>query len=263
MRLLACLIAAVASFGQQLAPEAAGLVRRAVDVRKANSEKASLYAYREYSVTRDLDKSGQETDRETETWEVIGLEGSSYKKLIQRDDQALSPKEQKREDQRLTKEAERRRKETPQQRRNRLLSFSYSLSFSPAEMESLYDLTYKGEEMVNGRTAHLVEGTPKSGVQPSNDNAKELLNFRVKVWFDREDFIDSRVEMEVIGDRSRLQKGSVVDATSFRSADGVWLTQEIRFRYNIRFFKMMSARGERTISFSDYRKFQVDSRLVE
>ncbi len=57
-----------------------------------------------------MDKNGKETDRNTETWDVIGLEGSAYRKLIQRDDKTLVPKEQKKEDERLAKEIEQRRK---------------------------------------------------------------------------------------------------------------------------------------------------------
>src|SRR5689334_1580333 len=105
--------------------DAVEIARKSVEAVKANNAKMRQYAYREYKVTWDLDKNGKETDRRTETWEVIGLEGSAYRKLVQRDDKPLSSKEQKREDERLRKEAELRRKETPEERRRRLFSFSY------------------------------------------------------------------------------------------------------------------------------------------
>src|SRR5262249_52135283 len=87
-----------------------------------NGKKTAQYAYREYKVTRDLDEKGKETSRETETWETIGLVGSSYRKLVARNDQPLSAKEQKREDDRLHKEEALRKRETPEQRRRRLFT---------------------------------------------------------------------------------------------------------------------------------------------
>ena len=40
--------------------------------------------------SHQLDASGKETERETETWDIIGLEGSTYReKLILRDDTSL------------------------------------------------------------------------------------------------------------------------------------------------------------------------------
>ena len=144
MRLIArlCLILAgvePAAFGQH--PDPAELLRRSDEAGKVNGEKSQQYAYREYKVTQEFDKNGKQTDRQTETWDVIGLEGSTYRKLIQRNDQPLPPKEQKKEDERLAKEAVLRRKENPEQRRKRLFSFSYSVGRLPTErLISLFDL---------------------------------------------------------------------------------------------------------------------------
>ena len=264
MRLLTTLgLIGSAAFAETTAPDPVELVRRSVPAVLANSEKTQLYAYREYRVEREHDKNGKETERKTYTWDVIGLEGSTYRKLIQRNDQPLAPKEQKREDERLVKETARRRKETPEQRRNRVLSFSYSLTFRYERMTDLFDLEYKGEEAVEGRTAYVVQGMPKPGVRPANDNEKELLNYRVRVWIDQEELTTPRIEFEVIGDHSRMQKGSMFDWSSERDEAGVWLLKELRIRYNIRFFKALAAHGEVTETYSDYKRFQVDSRLLE
>ena len=215
------------------------------------------------SVTRQLDKAGKETERHSETHDVIGLEGSTYSKLILRDDKPLTPAEQKREDSRLAQETERRRKETPEQRRNRLFSTSYNLMFQAERMKDLYDLRYVGDETVDGRAAYIVEGMPKPGLRPATANDKELLNYKVRAWIDQQDYVAGRVELEVIGDHSRMQKGTIIDALDSRNDAGVWLSKEVHARFRLRLVKTVEVRGDTIETYSDYHRFQVDSRIVE
>jgi len=263
MRLALLAVLAPAALAQ---PNAVELFLRSAQADKANSEKISEYTYREYRVTQEIDKDGKGTHRQTETWDVIGLEGSTYRKLIQRNDQPLAPKEQKREDERLAKETALRRKETPEQRRKRSLplSFTYSVRrLEPERTMALFDFEFKGEEEVDGRAAYVIEGMPKPGARPANANEKENLNYRMKMWIDREDHVISRNESEVIGENSRAQKGTVIELRNARNAVGAWLPKEFRFRFNLQILKVGHARGDIRLTFSDYRRFQVDSQLVE
>jgi hypothetical protein len=244
-------------------PDPVELARKSIDAVNANGAKARQYAYREYKVTRQLDRNGQETGRETWTWDVIGLEGSTYRKLVMKNDKPLPPKEQQREDERLRKETELRKKETPEQRRRRTFSFSYSFSFDYGKIADIFDLRYVGEELLEGRRTYVIEGTPKQDFKPTTDNEKETLNYKVKIWLVQDDFCFARIDYEVIGDHSRMQKGSHIRLDATRHEDGVWLSNSLTFRYTARFFKMMNARGEMTLTYSDYHKFQVDSRMVD
>ena len=88
------------------------IVRRSIPANTANVVKAAHYAYQQYDVQRELNANGRETDRQSETWDVIALEGSTYRKLILRNDKPLAAKEQKKEDERLRRETERRKKES-------------------------------------------------------------------------------------------------------------------------------------------------------
>jgi hypothetical protein len=244
-------------------PNPVALARKSIEAGSANNAKEQQYAFREYKVTRELDDKGKETGRKSETWEIIGLEGSTYRKLVMRNDMPLGSKEQKREDDRLKKETALRKKETPEQRHNRVLSFTYSLSFQYDKLADIYDLRYLGEEVVGGRATYVIEGTPKPDYRPATDNEKELLNYKVKVWLAQDDCFSARMDMNVIGDHSRMQKDSHIRTESDQHDDGVWLPTALIFDFNARFFKMLSTRGEMTVSFSDYHKFQVDSRVVE
>ena len=263
LRLYPILIGApFAAFGQS--PDPIELIRQSDKAEKDNNQKVLQYAFREYKVTQDFDKNGKQTDRHTETWDVVGLEGSIYRKLIQRHDQPLAPKEQKKEDERLAKETALRRKENPEQRRKRSLSFSYSLgSLPPERFIKLFDLQLQGEEAADGRTAYLIVATPKADARPENANEKENLNYRIRVWIDRDDRVGSRRELEVITDASRMQRGSLIEFTCARNDAGVCLINQIHIRYHLRFLKLANVRGDVAQTFSDYKRFQVDSRVVE
>src|SRR5436190_4891792 len=157
LEIAAALLCSHAFAQSAVTPDPVALMRRSVAAEKANSAKAQQYTYRYYNVNVDFDKNGKESERRSETWDIIGLEGSTYRKLVMRNDKPLPPKEKKREDDRQQKEAERRRKETPEERRNRTLSFSYSFFFPYARAADIYDLRYVREETVEGRPAYVLE----------------------------------------------------------------------------------------------------------
>jgi hypothetical protein len=251
------------AYGQAGDPDPVELMRKSVAPRKANEEKVRQYAYRERQITRTVDKNGKETDSHSETWDVIGLEGSTYRRLVQKNDKPLPAKEEKREEERLRKESERRKKETPEQRRNRPFSFSYSFTLDFDRAADMFDLRSAGEETVGGRSAWVIEGLPKPGFRPANDMEKEARNYRMKVWLDRADMVLSRVELEIITDGSRLQKGSVIRGEDLKSEDGVWLSREVKIDFKFKFLKLLGPRGDAVTTYTDYHKFQVDSRVLD
>ena len=260
MRLAACTVILIAVASAQTI-DLADLLKRAEAANKENGKKAEQYAYREHTIQRHLDKNGKETERESETWDVIGLEGSAYRKLVERNDQLLPSKEQKREEDRLAKEADKRRRETAEQRKNRLFSFTYTVRNAP-EAIRLFDVRLLSEETIDGRPTYLIEKSPKPDAKPANSNEAELLHYRTKEWIDKEDLVDARLEMEVIREGSRLKPGTLIQFKNTRDSDGTWLLQETHIRYDIKFFKVIGARGEQVSTMSDYRKFEVSSRVV-
>ena len=96
-------------------------------VVEANLEKSRAYAYRQHQVTARLDKNGKQLGQHSQTWEVIGLEGVRYRKLVQRDDKPLP-----------LKEAAKRRADRAGGRK--LFSTSYSLSIPHPTLSRVYDL---------------------------------------------------------------------------------------------------------------------------
>ena len=99
LRLLLFLTASGALWAQE--PNVDDLLRKSAAAGEENGPKTEQYLYREYIVSTEINEKGEPSNRHTETWEAIGLEGSEYRRLIQRDDKALTAKEQKQEDEKL------------------------------------------------------------------------------------------------------------------------------------------------------------------
>jgi len=260
IRLLVFLTASAALWAQE--PKVDELLKKSEATKDANGPKARQYLYREYTVTTEFNEKGEPSSRHTETWEAIGLEGSEYRKLIQRDDKALTTKEQKQEDERLHKETDRRRKEKKGGGIKNPLARTYSWEYRAGD-ERFFDFRYGGEEVVGGRPSYVLEGTPKSGVKPANDHEKQLLVSRLKRWIDKEEYFESRSEVEVTGTGGDARPGSVIGMKHQRMEDGTWLMEEMHIRFIFSPRRIGNRRVEMGVTRSDYHKFAVDSRIVE
>ena len=174
-------------------------------------------------------------------------------------DQPLPAAREKREAKRLKKESERRRSETPEQRKNRLLNYSLFLPYD--KFPEIYTLTLLGEETAADRPAWVIEGIPKPGFRPRTGAEKETANFHVKIWIDQEDTQLSAMEIDVVGARSRLQKGTRGRFEWTRLDDGAWMLKQSNVIYDIRLFKLIAMRGTTEDTYSDFQRFQVDSKF--
>jgi hypothetical protein len=249
------------SLASAQAPDVEEILRKSDEAGQKNGIQSDLYAYREFIVNTELDKNGKQQSQQTETWDVIGLEGAPYRRLILHDEKPLSTKEQKSEDKRLAEETKKRQRENKPPK-NKVFSFSYSLHFGRESMH-LFDVSYLGEETVNGRLAYIIEGVPKPTARPANDNEKELLHYRVKRWIDKQDLIDARIDLEVVSAGSRMQPGTLITTVLHRLDGGVWVVSETQIDYSLRFFKVAGARGKQVSTRTDFHKFEVSSRVVD
>jgi hypothetical protein len=258
-RLLLSLAANGALWAQ--GPNMDDLLRKSAAAGAGNRPKAQQYLYREYIVSTEINEKGQPSNRHTETWETISLEGSEYRKLVQRDDQPLTAKEQKQEDEKLRKEAERRRKPKSGGSKNPL-SRTYTFAYVVGD-DRFFDFRYAGEEAFNGRPSYVLEGTPKTGVKPANDHEKQLLASRLKRWIDKEEFIESGSQLSVAGVGGDARPGSMIAVKQQRMEDGTWLMSDVRILFVFRPRNISNVRREVVMTYSDFRKFAADSRIVE
>ena len=268
MRIAALVICLPAILAAQDARE---IVRRGVEIDRKNLEIARNYTYLERDETRELDGSGKVKSTKIQTWDVTLLEGSRYRRLVARNDQPLSPKEQKKEEDRLRTSIEERRKETEEQRQRRIADSERKRErqHEPAkEVPDAFDFRLIGEEALASGEAYVIDATPKPDYKPKLASAAYFPKVKARLWIDKNDYQWVKVEAETLDTVSlggfliRLAKGGRLTLEQTRVNQEVWLPKSVTVRLSARLALVKGIHAELIMTFSNYKKFQVDSRVV-
>jgi hypothetical protein len=247
------------------------ILRRATELDQRNTEISRNYTFLERQEKRDLDSGGKLKKTESATVDVTLLEGSPYRRLVARDDKPLSPADQRKEEEKLQKSIADRRRETPEQRQRRLADWEHKRQRRREPLKELPDaFTFKlaGEEALNGAVAYVIEGTPKPGYCPKSASTAFFPKVKLRLWIDKQDYQWVKVDLESLdtitfgGFLIRLARGSHVTIENARVNNEVWLPKRADIKGSVRIALVKVMRGEIVYTFSDYKKFQADSRVV-
>ena len=265
------LIGVLAASLSWAADDAREIIRRSVNLGDQNIKAARDYAYQERVDTRTLDGSGGVTKAEIETYDVIVLDGSPYERLISRDDKPLPAKDEHKEADKQRKIAEERRKETPADRERRLADYERRRERQRAVMREVvdaFDFRIAGDGHLDGREQFVIAATPHPGYKARSRSASFFPKLKGKLWIDKQDYHWVKVEAEVIDTISvgaflvRLAKGSHLEAEQTRVNGEVWLPKRISADASARVALVKKFRARLEITYSNYKKFQADSRIV-
>jgi hypothetical protein len=265
--LLAPLAAAFAA-----GPDPLDIVRRSIDSQAGNSQRARSYTFVQRTDRRELGPNGEVRSQRSTTHDVTLLEGSSYRRLIERDGRPLPPEEEKREQELLRKSIEDRRHETDAQRARRLAEYNKRLVRNSAmlkEIPEAFDFRLRGEELIETRPVYVVDATPRPGYRPRDAEARLLFpKLKATLWIDKADFNWVRADAEVIDTVSygwfllRLSKGAHLRLEQVRVNGEVWLPRSVRMGGSARVGLFRKLSLEQELTFRDYRKFQSESELI-
>src|ERR1051325_4708447 len=173
------------------AQDAREIVRRACELDQKNAEIARNYTYIERDEESDLDSAGRPKNRQIRTWDVALQEGSPYRRLVARNDQPLSPKEQQREEQKLQANIEQRREETPEQRQRRIADWERRVQQQREPVKELpdaFDFRMAGEEQLNGGDTWIIDAAPKPGYKPKSSGASFFPKVKARLWIAKSDY---------------------------------------------------------------------------
>ncbi len=253
------------------AQDAREIVRRACELDRKNMEVARNYTYLQRQDESDLDSSGSPKNHQIRTWDVTLQEGSPYRRLVARNDQPLSAAEQQQEDQKLRNNIEQRRKETPEQRQRRIAEWERRVhkQREPArELPDAFNFRIVGEERLNGGDTWVIDATPKPGYKPKSSGAAFFPKVQARLWIDKNDFQWVKVDMESLdtitlgGFLLRIAKGGHLLLEQVRINQEVWLPKRVSMEASARLLFVKGFHKSLDMTFSDYRKFQADSRVV-
>ena len=247
------------------------IIRRATELDRRDTALARSYTFLQRQERRDLDSKGRLTKTESDTFDVTLLEGSPYRRLVAHNDQPLSPKEQRKEEEKLQKSIEDRRKETPAQHEQRVADWERKQQKQREPLKELpeaFNFKLAGEEALNGGVAFAIEGTPKPGYRPKSQATSFFPKVKLRLWIDKKDYQWVKVDIESSDTISfggflfRLAKGSHVTIENARVNNEIWMPKRAAIKGSVRIALVKVMRGEMIFTFSDYKKFQTDSRVL-
>ena len=253
------------------APDAREIVHRSLEANEQNWKIARNYTFLQRTEERQIDSAGATKSKEIKTFDITLLEGSPYIRLVERDDQPLSPAEEKKEQQKLEKSIAGRLKETPSERERRISDYEKRRTRQQEAMREVgdaFEFQVLGQDRVEGRDTWILQATPRKGYQPKSREAKILPHIRGKLWIDQRSFHWVKLEAEVIDPVSwglflvRLDSGARIRFDETLVNDEVWLPRHIWIAASARIGVFKKLRVEEDTTNKNYRKFQTDSRIV-
>jgi len=267
--LAALLAGACASAG--LAQDARQIVAKSVDLDQSNWQRMKDYTWIARQTDRLLDSSGQVKSQKIEQWETVVVYGEPHRRMLERNGKPLSAEEQGKEQQKLDQAVAKREHETPAQRARRETDFEHEREKAREflrEVPDLFDFKLLGDEKIDGHDVWVISATPKPGARPKRADAKPLLKVQAKVWIDKAEYQWVRLEAETTATISfglfiaRLSPGAKLVFEQTRVNDDVWLPKRELVQGAARLGLLKKLVGEEETTWNNYRKFQVDSKVV-
>jgi len=249
-------------------PDAFEIVRRSVERDWTDFQSRKDYTYQEHYALRDFGKDGRVSGERSETHEILILGDWPYERLIARDDQPLSGKEVQHEQEKLDREATARERESAAGRVHREKERLEERRFI-REIPEAFTFHLDGVENVSHEPAWVIDAEPKAGYRPVDPQAKVFTKVRAKVWIEQKTYHWVKMDADALDTLTfglgllRVAPGGSLHFEQVRINDEIWLPSEIVARANARLALVKKVRAEIDIRYSDYRKFQADSKIVE
>ncbi len=254
-------VSAVAAFAQ----DPREIVRRSVEKDDLNEKVARSYTFLERREVHDSRKPTR-----IETWDVTLLEGTPYRRLVERNDKPLSDADREREEQKLQKNLADRRNETPALRAKRLADYQRKQDEQRTvfrEIPDAWDFKLVREEAYGPVQAYVMEATPHRGYQAKTKMGKYFAKFKGVFWIAKNDYTWLKIDAECIDPVTfglflfKVDRGAHFMLEQARVNDEVWLPKRLSLTAAARLlFRRIDFKQE-TI-FSNYRKFLVESTVT-
>jgi hypothetical protein len=263
---VACLSLTAAGAGDNDPQE---IMRRSLQADHRNEELRRNYTYKVMTVIHDLDSAGQVQATHSTLAEVLPIGGRPYTHVLEKDGKPLPPEEARKAQQRLDSAVQERNRLSAEQREVQEEKSNARRAKERGEMQHIteaFDFRLLGESVVNGRPAWQIQATPRRDYK--GPNAFLFRNVAGTLWIDRQDHQWVKLEADALDTISigfflvRIARGTHISFENIRVNGELWAPKHVSLRGSARvaIFKKLNADQEET--FSDYRKFQTDSRLV-
>lgn len=269
--------------------EIADLVHKATMNYEARESLQNNYTYLAHAVRVDS-PPGTRTQRVSETYEIMFIEGQPYRRLTLFNEQPLSPEQEKREQALFDAEAKARQAGLPAQK-----SVHTSFAIPIAQLLEDFDLRWQGKHHIDRREVDMVEAVPLDANQASGPDHEYARHFRIKLWIDP-------AESQIVRLQATVIRKTIIDQQQFelspaqefvgsrpvhvtipaetvysvqwteigiKTNDEAWLPEWAHWKTGKTVVEVVPGSKpvavfpyELTWTYSDYKKFRVDTRVL-
>jgi hypothetical protein len=254
---------------QEQTPDPQEILRQSLSHWRRNLDAVRNYTFEERSVEQQLEKDGDVKKTEIETHQISIIYGEPYEKLIARNDQPLSEKDQKEEEEKLNKFFEKQKKMSDEERQhNRQKERDKFQREIADELPLMLDWRLIGEQEFNGQPVWVLSGTPKRDYHPNSRAGKLLSKVSGKVWITKGDYQWVKAEADLADDFSvglflfKLHKGTHLEFEQTRVNNEVWLPKRVFVQGSGRIALVKGARFRNDIMYSKYQRFSTDVKIT-
>ncbi|WP_157439904.1 hypothetical protein [Terracidiphilus gabretensis] len=254
--LTTCLLAAQASAPL---PDVHQLMREVVEHQKQLDKVRESYTYTSLQTTQDLDANGKVTKTESTENEDFFVNGHAIERAVKKDGQPLSPGEEKKETERITKLVEKAEK-TPadQSLEGQTVSISHLLE--------VMDVSAPRRESYRGRPTIVFDFVGRKDAKTHGmveDASKKL---KGSIWIDEADRQVAHLEV-VFADNfhvaggllANIQKGTTFHFDQAPVADGLWLPTGGEAMVQARVLLLKNMRQHFMEKVYGYQRFKVET----
>ena len=262
------LLLALGAPAQEPAPDPLDIVRRSVERDWTDFESRKNNTYQERSEFRQYGRTRTAAKVRSETNEILILGGRPYERLTARDDKLLSAREERREQTKLDNELSKRQHESPAEQARYQKERTEERAFI-RELPDAFTFRLVKTDTVSNQPAWVIEAQPKPGYRAVHSRAKDFAKVRATIWIEQATYHWVKVDADVLSTISvgfgllRVAPASSMHFEQTRVNDEIWLPSSMIVRFDARLALLKVLRGEYDIRYSNYRKFQSDSRIVE
>jgi hypothetical protein len=247
------------------------LFHRVADADLKNDKNQRDYTYTEREEMHALDGKGRVKSTESKTYEVMELYGSHVRRLVAKDDQALSGYAARKEEERIQKVVARRTTEDEKERQKREERSEKRREEDRQfvrEVADAYNFHLASVESLDGRETYVIDAEPRPGYRPHLKEAGFLPKFRFRAWIDKREAEWKKLDIQCIDTVSfglvlaRLHKGSRIVIEQTRVNDEVWLPQHMAVKVDARVALLKGFNIDQVTTYRDYKKFRTDTKVV-
>lgn len=251
-------------------PDIPKLMHEVEDRQRAAEAVEKDYIFHSVETGQQVDGRGAVKKTEVNEYDVFWLNGVPVRKLTRKNGKDLSADEQKKESERIDKEAakarERREKEDA---KGKATDPRGNDEVTVSRLLELGSFTNPRRVQLNGRDTIVVDyaGDPNAKTKNSFENV--IRDMAGTIWVDEQDHAIAQLEGHFVngfklggGLLVTIQKGTNFTLAQKRVNGEVWLPEHVEGHGEARAFLFFKFDGSLTIADSDYRKFTTNSKVL-